>query len=68
MYIRKSNSPKTGPSGTPHVILEVLDAKPLIDTNCLQFAEFYSNHLPLSDLTVHMKMNKAAKSQSEGAI
>ena len=35
MYIRKSNSCKTGPSGTPHVILEVLDAKPLIDTNCL---------------------------------
>ena len=35
MYIRKSNSPKTDPSGTPHVILEVLDAKPLIDTNCL---------------------------------
>ena len=45
MYIRKSNSCKTGPSGTPHVILEVLDAKPLIDTNCLRFAKYDSNHL-----------------------
>ena len=26
-------------------ILEVLDTKPLIDTNCLRFAKYDSNHL-----------------------
>ena len=45
MYIRKSKDPKTDPCGTPHVILEVLDSKPLIDTNCLRFAKYDSNHL-----------------------
>ena len=45
MYIRKSKGPKTDPCGTPHVILEVLDSKPLIDTNCLWFAKYASNHL-----------------------
>ena len=45
MYIRKSKDPKTDPCGTPHVIPEVLDSKPLIDTNCLRFAKYYSNHL-----------------------
>ena len=29
MYIRKSKGPKTDPCGTPYVILEVLDSKPL---------------------------------------
>ena len=29
MYIRKSKGPKTDPCGTPHVILEGLDSKPL---------------------------------------
>ena len=32
MYISKG--PKTDPCGTPHVIIEVLDTKPVIDTNC----------------------------------
>ena len=45
MYIRKSKGPKTDPCGTPHVILEVLDSKPLIDANCLWFAKYDSNHL-----------------------
>ena len=35
MYIRKSIGPRTDPCSTPHVILEVLDAKSLIDTNYL---------------------------------
>ena len=38
MYIRKIKGPKTDPCGTPYVILEVLDSKPLADTNCLRFA------------------------------
>ena len=45
MYIRKSKSPNIDPCGTLHVILEVLDAKPLTDTNCLRFAKYDSNHL-----------------------
>ena len=45
MHIRKIKDPKKDPCGTPHVILEVLDSKPLIDTNCLQFAKYDSNHL-----------------------
>ena len=45
MYIRKSKGPKTDPCGTQHVILEVLDSMPLIDTNCLQFVKSDSNHL-----------------------
>ena len=45
MYIRKSEGPKTDPCGTPHVILEVLDSKPLIDTNCLRFVKYDSNYL-----------------------
>ena len=28
-----------------HVILELLDSKALIDTNCLQFGKYDSNHL-----------------------
>ena len=39
VYSRKSKGPKTDPCNTPHVILKVLDAKPLTDTNCLQFAK-----------------------------
>ena len=38
MYLRKSKGPKTDPCGTTHVIIEVLNSKPLIDANCLQFA------------------------------
>ena len=45
MYSKKSKGPKTDPCGTRHVILEVLDAKPLTDTNCLHFAKYNSNHL-----------------------
>ena len=45
MYSKKSKGPKTDPCGTFSVILEVFDAKPLIDTNCLWFAKYDSNHL-----------------------
>ena len=45
MHIRKSKGPKTDLCGTPHVILEVIDSKPLIDTNYLRFAKYDSNHL-----------------------
>ena len=31
MYIRKSKGPKTDPCGTPHVIVEVLESKPLLN-------------------------------------
>ena len=44
MYSRKSKGLTTDPCGTPHVILEVLDAKPFIDTNWLRFAKYDSNH------------------------
>ena len=114
MYIRKSKDPKIDSCGTPHVILEILDVKPLIDTICLRFDKHDSNHLfanplfhdiicstecydpqydmiqkpsegqqkhhmqsyhhqqllllPQSDLTEHMKLNNATKSQTEGNI
>ena len=45
MYIRKMKGPKTDPCGTPHVILEVHDSKPLIHTNCWWFAKYDSNRL-----------------------
>ena len=45
IYSRKSKGFKTDPCGIPHVLLEVLDAKPLTDTNCLRFAKYHSNHL-----------------------
>ena len=48
MYSRNSKGPKTDPCGTLQVIV---DAKPLIDTNYLQSAEFYSNHL-FADLQI----------------
>ena len=40
MYNRKSKGAKIDPWRTPHLILEVLDANPLIETNCLWFAKF----------------------------
>ena len=40
MYSRNKKGPKTDPCGTPQVILEILDAKPLIDTNCLRSANY----------------------------
>ena len=45
MYIRETKVPKTELCGTPHVIIGVLDAKPLIDTNYLPFAKYDSIHL-----------------------
>ena len=45
MYIRKGQGPKTDPCGTPDVIFELLDSKPLIGTNCLRFAKYDSDHL-----------------------
>ena len=42
MYIRKNKSPKTDSCGTLHVVLELLDSKPSIDTNCLRFAKYDS--------------------------
>ena len=45
MYSRKSKGAKIDPCDTPHLILEVLDAKPLIETNCLWFAKYDLNHL-----------------------
>ena len=54
MYIRKSKGPKTDPCGTLHVILEVLDSKPLIDTNCLRFDKYDSNHLFENIQTIHL--------------
>ena len=42
--IRESKGPKTDPCGTPQVTHEVLDTKPLIETNCVWFARFDSNH------------------------
>ena len=45
MYIRKSKGPETDPCGTPHIIFKVLDATPLIETNCLWFAKYGSNYL-----------------------
>ena len=37
MYNRNSNTDRCG---TPQVILEILNAKPLIDANCLRSAEY----------------------------
>ena len=45
IYSRKSKGHKTVSCGTPHVILELLDIKPLVDTICLWFAKYESNHL-----------------------
>ena len=45
IYSGKSKGPKTNPCGKPDVIHEVLDAKPLVDTNCLRFAKYDSSHL-----------------------
>ena len=43
MYIRKSKGLKTDPCGTPHVIVEVLDSNPLLDTNCFWFNYLETN-------------------------
>ena len=40
MSHRNRKGPKTDPCGTPQVILEILDAKPFIDTNCLRSVEY----------------------------
>ena len=46
MWSRKRKGVKADPCGMPHVVqVEVLDAKPLIDTNCLQFAKYDANYL-----------------------
>ena len=33
MYIRKSNGPNTDPGGTPLVMVDIFELKPLIETN-----------------------------------
>ena len=49
MHRRKSKSRKTDHFGILHVIvfdvLEVIDAKPLTDRNCLWFPKYDLNHL-----------------------
>ena len=40
MSNRNRQGPKTDPCGTPQVILEILHAKPFIDTNCLRSVEY----------------------------
>ena len=45
MYSRKRKGAYTNPSGTLQVILKIFDAKPVIDTHCLQSAKYDSNHL-----------------------
>ena len=34
MHIKKSSGPNTLPWGTPQVIVDIFELKPLIDTNC----------------------------------
>ena len=45
IYNRKRGGPKTDPCGTPNLILEVLDANPLIGINCSRFAKYDLHHL-----------------------
>ena len=45
MYIRKSNGSNTDPWGTPLVMVDVSELKPLIETNCFWSVKYDSNHL-----------------------
>ena len=44
MYITKS-SPNTYPRGTPKVMADLFELKPLIKTHCLRLVKYDSNHL-----------------------
>ena len=48
MYSRNSKDPRTDPGSTPQVVLETLDAKPLIDIIWWRSAKYDSNHLSVN--------------------
>ena len=45
MYIRKSNDSNTDPSGTPQVIVDIYELKPLNQADCFPSVKYDSNHL-----------------------
>ena len=45
MYVRKSNGPNTDPWGTPLVMVDIFELKPLIETNCFRSVKYDSYHL-----------------------
>ena len=52
---RKSKGPKTDPCGIPQVTLEILDAKPMINTNCIAYGQL--NMIQTICLLIHIFLN-----------
>ena len=52
---RKSNGPKPDPCGIPQITLEILDARPMINKNCIAYGQL--NMIQTICLLIHIFPN-----------